>query len=343
MSGFNVPLSDITNIVTAVGYPVITDRYRRQPLFYPRISEVVTVDPVTGAGTSDGLLGHREGDFVGGNASEVEYGQGLQAFSAGNGYPRQMKGRKFGGALKFPRETFATPQSQATIGGRIERFVASTTTSIIRLKEQLVADVYQKGTIATATAATSAIFDQSFEGATFSTGGLAYDSKPFFAASGNGHPIKLGSSTYINLTVLQALNSTNVQTVQTTMQSTNGVDERGNRILVMPNVLLVPPGLEHSAKVIVNSALVPGSANNDVNTLQGMFEVVSNPYLTDVSDAWWLLDTMLNPVKVMDSGEPRIVVWEEDGGQNICVGVYAYFGAAPWDWRGAYCSNKATS
>lgn len=343
MSGFNVPLSDITNMVTTTGYPVIASRYSRQRLFFPLISQVVSVDPNTGAGTSDGLLGHRESDLVGGSAAEVEFGQPIQAFSAGNGYLRQMKGRKFGGTLKLPREAFATPQAQLTIGGRIERFLDSTTLSIIRLKEQLVADIYQKGTLATATAASTAVFDQSFEGAAWSPGGMSYDGKPFFAASGNGHPIKLGSSTYVNLTVSSALTSSNVQTIQTTMQSTNGVDERGNRILVVPNVLLVPPGLEHSAKVIVNSALVPGSGNNDVNTLQGMFGVVSNPYLTDDSDAWWMLDTGLNPVKVMDSGEPIIKVWEEDGGATVCISAHSYFGAAPWDWRGAYCNNKATS
>lgn len=70
-------------------------------------------------------------------------------------------------------------------------------------------------------------------------------------------------------------------------------DDRGELIQVMPDTLLVPPELEDEAYVIVNTQQKPGSADNDVNFVNGMgLRVVVWDYLTDANN-WFLIDSQL--------------------------------------------------
>lgn len=54
--------------------------------------------------------------------------------------------------------------------------------------------------------------------------------------------------------------------------------------------LVVPPALEFTAARIINSTLLPFSADNDTNALKDRrkFTIIVNPHLTD-ADAWFLL------------------------------------------------------
>jgi hypothetical protein len=62
----------------------------------------------------------------------------------------------------------------------------------------------------------------------------------------------------------------------------------GKRLNVRPRYLLVPPDLLFAALTIVNSTLIPGSANNDVNVLRGVVEPISVAQFTDPTD-WYLV------------------------------------------------------
>jgi len=59
---------------------------------------------------------------------------------------------------------------------------------------------------------------------------------------------------------------------------------------VMSWILYVPPQLELLADRLINSTLLPGSADNDVNPIKRRrnIRIVVNPYLTD-NDAWFLV------------------------------------------------------
>ena len=54
--------------------------------------------------------------------------------------------------------------------------------------------------------------------------------------------------------------------------------------------LVIPPALEFTADRIVNSVLLPGSADNDRNPIKSLrtWDVIVNPRLTD-TDAWFLI------------------------------------------------------
>ncbi len=67
------------------------------------------------------------------------------------------------------------------------------------------------------------------------------------------------------------------------------LDERGKHLIIEPKVVLVPNGFLHDALELINTPFKPGSANNDINSLQS-YEIVSSPYLTD-DDAWFMLSS----------------------------------------------------
>jgi len=67
-------------------------------------------------------------------------------------------------------------------------------------------------------------------------------------------------------------------------------DDRGDKLNIMPDLLIVPPELEDEALTIVRSANDPSSANNAINPQAGRFAVVTWHYLTD-STAWFMVDS----------------------------------------------------
>lgn len=87
-----------------------------------------------------------------------------------------------------------------------------------------------------------------------------------------------------------ALTKDNVATVREAMMAFT--DDTGNKVGVIPNALIVPPGLEDEALVIVGSQLDPNSGNNAINPQSGRFQVYTWHYLTD-SNAWFMVDTAL--------------------------------------------------
>lgn len=58
------------------------------------------------------------------------------------------------------------------------------------------------------------------------------------------------------------------------------LDEAGKLIVMNFDRLVVPPELEHMARVLIQSDAVPGSSNNDINTLKGRLEIVVWDFLT---------------------------------------------------------------
>lgn len=318
----------IKNLVADVGYPVMGDAYRSKPLIYPLFSTPISVPSDT--------FGSQMGSYVGGAAQEVEYGVPLPNSNVSDGYTRQMKIRKFGGSINFPKEALRGRNWEEVVGGQIAEFCRSQARSIRNAKEQLAANILQKGALSAGHLAT---FDQSYYGKPWANGGKSYDGVSFFNSA---HPLKLGgSTTYSNITVSLSLSATNLATAETTMIN-NALDERGQVIDAAPRRLIVPQGLKHTALAIAGSANQAGTANNDINTLNG-YEVVVNPFLRDDADAWWIMDPDMDAIRHYDSGEPVIEVVEDPKSQLTWIFIESYFGIAPWDGRGVHACNKATS
>ncbi len=116
--------------------------------------------------------------------------------------------------------------------------------------------------------------------------------------------------------------------------------EKGNPLNIEPGFLVVPPELEFTAKKLINSTLIPGSPNNDVNVLQGMVEVVVEPLLTD-SNNWYLVakPSSIPTIEVGFLGgreTPEVLVKEDFDRDVIWYKGRIVFGGAVLDYRGFY-------
>lgn len=75
------------------------------------------------------------------------------------------------------------------------------------------------------------------------------------------------------------------------LSATDAKSEEGHNLMLQEGWdLIVPPALMGVAERVVNSAGLPGSADNDVNPVKNLFKVnvIVNPLITD-TDSWFLL------------------------------------------------------
>lgn len=134
------------------------------------------------------------------------------------------------------------------------------------------------------------------------TAQVVYDGQYFFDTD---HPVNMddpASATQSNSLSL-ALNSANYAAARAAMMSLKGAD--GRSLNIVPNLLMVPPALEHTARQIVNADMIPqqltltGPAYAGVgvsNVMKGTAEVLVAPELAGTDTTWYLFDTT-KPIK----------------------------------------------
>lgn len=120
-----------------------------------------------------------------------------------------------------------------------------------------------------------------FNGAFSSSSTPSFDGAAWISAS---HP-SLDGNLSNTLAAQSDLSATSLKEAETVFRKQK--DERGKRINIKPASLLVPSDLAHDAIELTKSGFLPGTANNNVNSI-GQHSVIDSPYLTD-ADAWFLL------------------------------------------------------
>jgi len=120
----------------------------------------------------------------------------------------------------------------------------------------------------------------------------------------------------------------------------------GKRLGLHPRFLLVPPDLLMDAITLTASHLKPGSANNDINVLEGLVEPLPVPNWTDANN-WYL---MADPAQIecLEIGflngreEPELLVQDNPLAGSVFTNdaitfkVRHIYGGAWVDYRGAY-------
>jgi hypothetical protein len=107
----------------------------------------------------------------------------------------------------------------------------------------------------------------------------------------SAHVLKGGGTARNILGTAADLSATSLQQALVDWQTQTKV-EAGQLVAPATDlVLFVPPDLEFTADRILNSTLLPGSADNDRNPIKARrnWTIIVSPYLTD-TDAWFLLD-----------------------------------------------------
>lgn len=112
------------------------------------------------------------------------------------------------------------------------------------------------------------------------------------ALCSDSHTTTSGASTSTGFDnkITSSLTATAVEAARIQFRGFRG--DQGERISVMPDMLLIPVDLYGRAYEIVESAGKPDSANNDANVHKGAYKIVDWEYLTDSND-WFMMDSNL--------------------------------------------------
>lgn len=330
--------SRIPNLIADFGLTPMLAGYSAEPTVRDRVFAVKPIDP------NGSEFGWRETVVVGDNIpKETLVGENAPERIATEGYVAYGKQRKLSQRMVIPEEIWKSPSAEGTIKSMIMDRFGAWAQGFQVAKERAAASVFLRGCIA---AGDTAVFNGSYggpSGAVDPNIGFILDGKPFFAASGNGHPLFLSSAaTPFNLITSAPLSATTLETARVAITSTNAVDDMNNPIVVTPDTLLVPPGLQQTAEVLVGSIQQPGTAQNDINTARGRYNVVVWRYLTDV-DGWFIGKAGQGAV-FCDSGDPTIETSLPDPANgNITVRMISYYGHYVRDWRYWFANNIASS
>lgn len=134
-----------------------------------------------------------------------------------------------------------------------------------------------------------------------------WDGKKFFDT---GHPV--GDFTYDNKFNL-ALNADNYATVRAAMGQIT--DASGKPLGIVPNLLVVPPQLEGTARQILNAEAIAGTTNIWRNSA----DVMVIPELASAPQRWFLLDVSraMKPFIVQVRRRPQLVSKTKVTDENV--------------------------
>lgn len=116
------------------------------------------------------------------------------------------------------------------------------------------------------------------------------------------------------------------------------LDEKGQKINVYPKKIVVPVELRKTARLIVDSPLRQGTADNDANPYKGEFEIIDWLYLTSTT-AWFLIDPTVHKLNWFWRRKPQL---KQDELFDTEVGVWKStmrFSRGNSDWRGIWGSK----
>ncbi len=109
-------------------------------------------------------------------------------------------------------------------------------------------------------------------------------------------------------------------------------DNRGKRIISIPQLLIVHPNDELTAMELLKSQLKPGTPNNEINAIMGDFEIMVTPFITDTNswflkaadaDGIWFWDVQPRTASLQDddkreiSGRKRVQGWSHGHGRWV--------------------------
>lgn len=341
----SVHASQLEALFVNKGYPVMLEGYSKELEYFPQFAETVVGKPdALNARFPEFLYGHIFSEVLGMERPKViEHGQEIPASTIAGGYAPQAKTRKLARRIDITREDLKVRHAMDAIGDKMQMFAAGMGASHKIMRDVLVADYLQKGTI---DAGRPDVFLNRYKGRTTGiTDGKIYDGQAFFDTA---HPQDDGASvTYSNINASLELTGENLSSVRQIMSGTNNRDGRGEIFPMAPNTLIVPSILEDRAKGLISAEFLPGTANNDRNPNAGRFGVIVNPYLTDdaatIAGAQWILAERNKGLLVVHTGDPEVEVVEDPLTGTVSILAVSYVLVMVTNWRHWYSANKATS
>jgi len=115
------------------------------------------------------------------------------------------------------------------------------------------------------------------------------------------------------------------------------LDDKGMKVAVKADTIIVPPALEKTAQILTNSKFRPGTADNDFNYYEGLLKVISWDWLTS-STAWFLIDSSEHELNWFWRISPE---FKQDNSFDTGMALYKarFRSSRGWsDWRGVWGS-----
>jgi len=202
--------------------------------------------------------------------------------------------------------------------GQIEVRIRELATEAVRFFSEMVFTLIAQGANTSGTSGT--IYD--------GVSVACYDTKAFFAT--NHSEGESGTQSNKGTT---ALSSSSLQTAITAMRKFK--NDKGKPAGTKPNVLVIPPDLEWTARELLNSAFYPEegttTAKLAINTLKGAMDLLISEYLTDANN-WYLFDTskVVRPMILQMRQDPQFTSLTS-GTESSFMRKKLFYGV---DWRG---------
>lgn len=187
------------------------------------------------------------------------------------------------------------------------------------------------------------IFNYSF---TAGGGGMStFTSGDALALFSTAHTREDGGATQSNTTTAD-LNEASLETGLVTMAQT--LDHKGQLYMSQADTLVVAPGLEKEARILLNSTQRVGTANNDINPYQGVVKLVVWKFLASVAGgsdtAWFLLDSSLHQLNFFDRSDRGLEGPEWDFDTKTAKWTVSFINSVGFSsWRGTYGSKGDNS
>lgn len=267
-------------------------------------------------------------------------GEPIQSASPTEGFPVYGRVRTFAQKLSWSFELYNDIQ----VADLFMRAVASWADSLARTKDRYFARFFNCGALL----AGDPVFNATIPGVVQDpSGNLCYDMLPMFTDTTHKRANRAGQLFY-NHIAANDLSAEALQAAYVHMTTVNNRDEKGDEIVLEPDVLLVPKALEFKAEELLQYVRqFPNTAdfllnNVKVNAaLANRLRVVAWPRLTD-DDAWFLVSSKRGLVN-LTRGTEQIDFWIDNDTKSWCASIVARWGGYCRNWRYQFGNNCRTA
>lgn len=141
-----------------------------------------------------------------------------------------------------------------------------------------------------------------------------FDGQNFFDTDHPVSTVNPSLGVYANYATGRPLTAANYEATRAEMMAFRGDD--GQPLEVMPNLLVVPPQLEGTARRILNAELIN---NGETNIWRGSADLLVVPKLASQPTAWYLLDVSrpIRPFVFQNRQEPEFVAKDDPTDDNV--------------------------
>lgn len=169
---------------------------------------------------------------------------------------------------------------------------------------------------------------------------VIYDGKALFA---HDHPLvenkNSGTTAKGDNLIEGTLDATTLE--KALLLAKKQVDEAGKLITMNFDTIVVPPALETKARILLNSTLVTGSANNDINVLKGRLNILVWDFL-EIDDACFLMDSKNHQANFFWRVKPQFNREREFDTFVQKYNGYMRYSYGVSDWRGFIAIKPVT-